>query len=244
MTVNCFAQEGVIIKEDKLMMEYKGNLFEINDSIITVKYKENAKNLESLQIVRTNKLGYVDIICPPDIPITEFVEQLKKTMLFETIEYNIYGQYLSFTPNDTYLSNQWYLSSINAYSAWNLTKGSSDIIVAILDSGFEWTHVDLGLGADSYQNVYLNTSEDSWVNPNNPATGNNIDDDNNGFVDDWKGWDFDNNDNDVRTNFFHGTMVAGIVGAKTNNNCGVAGVTNQVPNYYYTALEKMLQIVQ
>jgi hypothetical protein len=136
---------------------------------------------------------------------------------------NTNGKY-DFIPNDTYRSSQWHLSPINAYQAWDVTTGQSNIIVSIIDSGTDWSHSDLGTGSDNYQNIYLNPGEDVWSNPNNPSTGNGIDDDNNGLIDDWKGWNYSNNSNDVRTSYFHGTFVAGIVGAKTDNNHGILDV--------------------
>jgi hypothetical protein len=84
------------------------------------------------------------------------------------------------------LSSQWHLAVINAFDAWDVTTGSPGVIVGILDSGTEWTHSDLGIGSDTYQNIYLNPGEDVWTNPNDPTTGNGIDDDNNGLIDDWK----------------------------------------------------------
>lgn len=97
-------------------------------------------------------------------------------------------------------------------------------MVAVLDSGTDFDHDDLGVGADAYENVWLNDGEDAWSDPLDPLTGNGIDDDLNGFADDWKGWDFNNGNNDPSGPFFHGTAVAGAVAAKTHNNLGIAGV--------------------
>ena len=82
----------------------------------------------------------------------------------------------------------------------------------------------IGLGNDNYQNILLNSGEDIWNDPNDPSTGNGIDDDNNGLIDDWKGWNYANNSNDVRTPNAHGTLVAGIVSAKSNNSIGISGL--------------------
>lgn len=102
--------------------------------------------------------------------------------------------------------------------------GSPDVIIAVLDSGTDWMHPDIGMGENTYQNIFLNSGEDIWQNINNPLSGNGVDDDENGFIDDWKGWNFDGNNNDVRTINGHGTRVAGIVAAKSNNNIGIAGI--------------------
>lgn len=88
----------------------------------------------------------------------------------------------------------------------------------------DWQHSEIGFGADVYQNLSLNSNEDMWSSPNNPSTGNKIDDDNNGLIDDWKGWNYAYNNNDTRTTNWHGTFVSGIIGAKRNNSLGIAGI--------------------
>ena len=82
-------------------------------------------------------------------------------------------------------------------------------MVAIIDTGIDYTHPDLAA------NIFINTAE---------IPGNHIDDDGNGFVDDVRGWDFVNRDNDPMDDHFHGTHVAGTVGAVGDNGLGVAGV--------------------
>ncbi|MBU0498144.1 MAG: S8 family serine peptidase [Candidatus Thermoplasmatota archaeon] len=125
------------------------------------------------------------------------------------------------TPNDASFSLQWGLhntgqtggtadADIDASEGWNLETGEGGVKIAIVDSGIEWSHPDL--------------SSRIWINYNDPING--IDDDSNGFIDDYRGWDFvnsDNNPNDDHT-ISHGTHCAGIAGAATNNNIGVAGV--------------------
>ena len=108
---------------------------------------------------------------------------------------------------------------INLFSAWNTTKGNSDVIIGNLDNGIFLNHEDLGAGPDTYTNIWTNKFE---------VPNNGIDDDNNGYIDDYYGWDFGYNDNDVShnnpTGFFHGTTSAGIMAAKTNNLIGGFGI--------------------
>jgi serine protease len=149
--------------------------------------------------------------------------------LVEKVNITSGGVYLQ-TPNDPVSSGAWYFGNpndtdIDMYEAWNIeTRLGSQIKVAIIDGGIDWSHEDLGKGTDSYQNIYLNPGEDAWTNPNDPTTGNGVDDDSNGYIDDWKGWNFHDNNNDTRLNALHGTHTAGIVSAKTNNAKGVCGV--------------------
>lgn len=116
------------------------------------------------------------------------------------------------TPNDPSYSSQWGLSNINAPAAWNYFSTGSNIVVAIVDDAIERTHSDL--------------SPNLWVNSGEIA-GNGIDDDNNGYIDDINGYDVasdDNNPNPPSASFGHGTHVAGIVSARSNNGIGVASI--------------------
>ncbi|HOT95827.1 MAG TPA: S8 family serine peptidase [bacterium] len=137
------------------------------------------------------------------------------------------------TPNDPSFSKQWGLhntgqsggladADIDAPDAWETATGSTSIIVGIVDSGIDYRHPDLRA------NLYTNPGEDPWSNPDDPTTGNKIDDDGNGYIDDWKGYNFYTDTNDPYDENGHGTHVAGIVGAAGNNGVGVSGVCWQV----------------
>jgi subtilisin family serine protease len=128
-------------------------------------------------------------------------------------------------PNDANFSRQWYMQNtgqiifgnisgtpdadIDALEAWDIQKGNPMVMVAILDSGIDYTHPDLAT------NIWNNTDE---------ISGNGIDDDHNGYIDDVRGWDFYYNDSNVTDGHGHGTMCAGIADAVTNNDIGIAGV--------------------
>lgn len=225
----CLSQEKeprLYKEKGKFKVEYNGKHFLANERVITIKLKDTKSLPKQINPVRANKLGFIDVKIPEKHDVSSYIEELKNSELYESVEYNSYGEYGDFNPNDTDIDDQWHLNTINMPEAWDIAKGcaSANIIIGILDAGIDWEHEDIGLGTDSYQNIYLNSGEDAWTDVNDPTTGNGIDDDGNGLVDDWKGWNFDNNSNDSRPNINHGTFVAGIVGAKTNNNLGIAGV--------------------
>ncbi|MDH7445635.1 S8 family peptidase [Aquimarina sp. 2201CG14-23] len=219
----------------KMIDQQTGQKFTLSDEI-TIQFnkppsKEEIRKLEyqyGMKLMRSNRLGFYDFKITTKSKILSSYERMTKEVDAEQIFTNTMGTYI-LTPNDPQFGIQWGLeqvsdADIDAEDAWDISTGNSNVIVAILDSGTDWTHEDIGLGTDGYQNVYLNPGEDAWANPNDPTTGNGIDDDGNGFIDDWKGWDFHNGDNDSRGPFWHGTHVAGIVGAKTNNNTGISGI--------------------
>jgi subtilisin family serine protease len=129
-------------------------------------------------------------------------------------------------PNDSRFGEMWSLlnndifgktgADIGATRAWDLTTGSNNIVVAITDTGVDIGHQDL--------------ADNIWKNVNEIA-GNGIDDDNNGFIDDVNGWNFQDNNNTVFNSIsgdFHGTFTSGIVGAVGNNEIGITGVAWQV----------------
>jgi subtilisin family serine protease len=125
-------------------------------------------------------------------------------------------------PNDTFykFGLMWGLSNngstggtanvdVDAPEAWTVTEGSPDVVVGILDTGVSQVHPDL--------------KAQLWENPRE-VPNNNLDDDNNGYIDDVRGWDFIDNDNVPSDQNMHGTHVAGTIAAEKNNSRGVVGV--------------------
>lgn len=132
------------------------------------------------------------------------------------------------TPNDPRFNAQWHLKKINAPAAWDLTTGSKDIVVAVLDTGVDYKHPDLAA------NMWQNPGETGVdVNGNDKAT-NGIDDDGDGYVDDVHGvntWKHNGDTMDegftrgsVTVPYTHGTSCAGVIGATGNNGIGTSGV--------------------
>ena len=147
------------------------------------------------------------------------------------------------TPNDPDFNLQYYLhntgqtggttdADIDAPEAWDIETGDENIVIAIHDTGVDYDHPDLE------NNIWINPGED--LNDNgivDPSDFNEIDDDNNGYVDDIRGYDFVNTttpvppgedgkirDNDPIDFHGHGTHCSGIASAVTDNNIGIAGV--------------------
>lgn len=147
----------------------------------------------------------------PDTALAAAAAALSATAGVEWAEPN-YTLALDLVPNDprfavyqtTYISNY-----LQMPAAWDVTLGRPEIIVAILDTGVNLNHEDLAASI--------------WTNPLE-ISNNGLDDDHNGFVDDIHGWNFAQNSNAVADDYGHGTHVAGIAAAGTNNGVGIAGM--------------------
>lgn len=142
-----------------------------------------------------------------------------------------YRRYPQKLPNDPMFGSQWYLentgqldgtpgSDIQTVASWNITTGNPNVVVAILDSGIDYTHPDL------QRNMWRNPGED-WTTEDTPGH-NCIDDDHNGYIDDYYGIDAVNYSGDPMDTMGHGTHVAGIAGAVGNNHVGISGVAWQI----------------
>ena len=178
-----------------------------------VAYPESNRNLERIYLLRfqvptdlhTIRANYA---AHPLIEEAEF-NYIRQTQASEVI------------PNDPHFDEQWNLALIDMPEAWAIEKGDPEVVVAVVDTGFDYTHEDLA------SQTWLNSGE---------IPDNGIDDDKNGYIDDVHGWDFSepsnsdgnggsqNGDNDPIDESGHGTHVAGIIGATVDNNVGIAGI--------------------
>ncbi len=176
-----------------------------------------------LNLTRTYLLRF-----SPDVPLKTIKAAYAESPLIEAVEFN----YLRSTfasnevPNDPRYPEQWNLPLMKLPQAWAIEKGDKRVIIAIIDSGIDYTHPDL--------------APKTWVNPHE-IPHNGLDDDRNGYVDDIHGWDFTDaptlqaegdfteGDNEPIDESGHGTHVAGIAGAMVGNGIGIAGVAWHCP---------------
>lgn len=172
--------------------------FKVNTEVVTVKLKATEKNLGvEFEVINSNRLGYIDIRVPHEVDVEKFVTDLRITNKFESVDFNGEAKFC-FEPNDANLSSQWYINTIGLNNAWNITTGNPDLKVAIIDSGVDASHNDLGY-----------TPDDGYTQ-----------------IDIYSGMNYTDVTNaHINPVFPHGTFVAGILGAKTNNSIGIAGIS-------------------
>jgi subtilisin family serine protease len=121
--------------------------------------------------------------------------------------------------NDPAVSQAWGLKNSDAARAWSVSRGSKDIIVAVIDTGIDEHHEDL------VGNLWENPGETGKDAQGRNKASNGVDDDGNGFVDDVHGWNFVSSNNKLDDNHGHGTHIAGIIGAEAGNGKGIVGIS-------------------
>ena len=214
-----YGKDGVRFKEGELIIKFRNSRKEEIDLLLRQKklsILKEFRNLKNLFIVKTNEKKIYDVI-----------RELRSMPEVEYAEPN-YIVKAVILPNDTYFGNQWglhnigqliqgspgtYDADINGPEGWDETGGDTSIVIAVIDTGVDYTHSDL--------------VENMWKNPFE-VPGNGIDDDNNGYIDDIYGINAIIGTGDPMDDEGHGTHVAGIIGAKGNNNNGVCGVNWKV----------------
>ena len=177
--------------------------------------KQEGKTIQFSQIAPIAKSPYLFKL-ETKIPLTN--DQLATINTIETFNYcypNLVAVDRNVTPNDDLFDEQWNLSLINAPKVWESMTGgtnsqSKNIVVAVIDTDFDIDHYDLT------DNIFINTEE---------IPNNGIDDDANGFIDDVRGYDFNENSPIILpSGSGHGTKVAGVLGAVGNNEIGLTGL--------------------
>ena len=212
-------------KPDRLIVRFAGKA----NGRMRSKQEKNKilKSLGEGKIKRNFKIvpGLSIVELPPGQTVKEAVHQFNKAhgILYAEPDYEV--QVSSTVPDDTRFNDLWGMhntgqtggtadADIDAPEAWDIGTGSSEIIVAVIDTGVDYTHPDLAA------NMWVNEAE------YNGTPG--VDDDGNGYVDDVYGYDFRNNDGDPMDDHYHGTHVSGTIGGIGNNGEGVAGVSWKV----------------
>ena len=144
-----------------------------------------------------------------EIDLEKAINQLYETGV---VQYAVphYIPHLLYTPNDSnVISKQWGLAKIAAFAGWDISKGDTNTVIGIVDTGVQLDHPDL--------------KDNIKYNYNDPIDG--IDNDHDGYIDNFRGWDLGQKDNNPTANSnYHGIHVAGIAAASTDNGKGIAGV--------------------
>lgn len=197
-----FAQfNSRIYAEGELLVKFKSGM---NQRSVSAKNGEiGAETIETFA-----DLGWQRVKLPEGLTIKQALAEYENMAEVEAVQPNFY-YHLQVTPNDTQFGSLWGMTKISAPTAWELSTGSPTVVVANIDTGMRYTHEDL--------------AGNMWTNPGE-INGNNADDDGNGFIDDYYGYDFFFNDPNPFDENGHGTHVGGTIGAVGNNSLGVVGV--------------------
>lgn len=188
-------KQRTIRDKGNLYVEENGHIFLVDSKLIVVKPKRGVELGRDYKIASTSLFGFYDLYVPEGMDIEEFSESLKNTNLFETVEYITECEFC-LVPNDPLLVRQWHIDKLHLKDVWDTTTGSSNVKLAIIDTGVNRDHEDLGYSS------YGNFTNISYT----------------------LGWDYINNCQYATPSNSHGTYVALIAGAKTNNAFSGAGV--------------------
>jgi subtilisin family serine protease len=205
-----------VMEAQEEMFSDKLNNNQVFESLQLLSIKRKYPNISKPELGQTDKHGnsFIDLTrtyileVPEETNLTVAIDNLKESGLFEWIEPTTYSNSF-YIPNDPTSAALDHLDHANVYPAWDTTQGDTNVVIGITDTSFDLLHEDLQV------NTKLNYLD--------PLNGN--DDDNDGYTDNYSGWDIWGDDNNVFfTNDWHGTGVLAVAGASTDNALGVAGV--------------------
>jgi len=223
-----------LFKDFKQNRQYVQDLLKKDKVLLTKPEKRILKRLsrapKGATIPNLDRIYKIKVDLEAGHKLEEVVAAYRSNPDVEHAELN-YIVYADLEPNDSLYSLQWPLNNtgqlypesgkyntppgtpdcdIDAPEAWDIHIGSSEIIVAVADTGVDYTHRDL------QENIWTNEAELNGIA--------GIDDDGNEYVDDIYGYDFINNDSDPRDDHGHGTHCSGVIAAKSNNGLDISGV--------------------
>jgi subtilisin family serine protease len=209
-----FASGEKNFKENELIVKFANGVNKNEKKDLHGKY--SSKIIKRFTI---NDIDHVELA--PDVSVDDAIRLYEADPSVESVEPNYIFSVNELMPDDPLFYDQWSLynfrqtggtrrADIDAVNAWSIANDSNDYVVAVLDSGIEYTHEDLA------SNIWVNEAESNGLQ--------GIDDDNNGYIDDIYGIDVYDHDSTPLDELGHGTHVAGIIGAAGNNGIGIAGI--------------------
>lgn len=195
---------------------------------VSVNEKQTQNQSTDVTIASAQPVSYTHRHEPGATSLSPKHEEIKATIARE------YTYRMFATPNDAGYASDWSLAKINASTAWDISTGDNETVIAIVDSGYALQHEELASRwhINDQETGMTILGDTCWTGAPTDKQTNNCDDDSNGYVDDWRGWSFilgDNNPQAGRENptgdgVRHGTQVASLAGATTNNNVGIASL--------------------
>jgi hypothetical protein len=202
----------------EILVKYKSSI-----SAASISERHAQKGIKTKRAFRQMRVHHVEL--PAGLGVEKALEMLRSESSVDYAEPNYFRYTTKTTPDDPEFGLLWGLDNsgqivngtsgtkdadINAPEAWDSATDCDGIVIAVIDSGIDYDHPDL--------------RDNMWSNADELAGGDGVDDDGNGYVDDVRGWDFVDNDNDPMDINGHGTHVAGTIGAKGDNGRGITGV--------------------
>jgi len=204
----------------------------INSKLLTNLYLLKKKNFNQSSINKITNLSnslrrsYL-LIISSQIPNKKIISLISSFPEIELVE-KYPERNICWYPNDSLFNEQYYMNLLKINTAWDSLKVRRQILVGVVDTGVDYTHPDLA------QNIWINPGEDGLDEEGRYKRTNGVDDDQNGFIDDWHGWDFLSSsdssgyDNDPFPGHSHGTHVSGTIAAIINNSIGIAGMCDSI----------------